>query len=312
MLQRKITDFGADIPFNKVNEKLEEHYGIKVPENGARTITLHHAYRIKIYQDNELGKIESPGKICIISETDGSMVPIVKTIDDVENKNGKVDRRKGKSLIYREAKLTLAHEKGSTTPTFSATFGDAKKAGEHVLHCVKSVGVNEETKIHCVGDGAIWISNQIEEQFGKNATYLIDFYHLCEYLSATASSCAPNNEKIWLDEQKRLLKANEWSQVLLALQPHIELQNIPEENAPVRTCYRYIKNRSHQLNYKAAIDDDLPIGSGEIESAHRYVIQKRLKIAGAWWLEKNAENMLALRVGRANKQWESYWVRKAA
>ncbi len=52
---------------------------------------------------------------------------------------------------------------------------------------------------------------------------------------------------------------------------------------------------------------DLPIGSGEIESAHRYLIQKRLKLPGAWWLAVNAENMLALRVNRANGEWHNYW-----
>lgn len=310
VLQRRITDFGAETPFNKVNERLKEHYGITVPENSARTITLRHAHQTKIYQDGQLGKIESLGKACIISETDGSMVPIVKTRDFMESE--KIDRRKGKQLIYREAKLTLAHEKGSTTPIFSATFEDAKKAGEHVLHCVKSVGVNEETKVHCVGDGAVWIANQIEEQFGANGTYLIDFCHLCDYLSAAAPSCSPNNEKIWLDKQKELLKESLWPQVLLVLQPYLESQEVPEENAPVRACYRYIKNRPHQLDYKDAIDNELPIGSGEIESAHRYVIQKRLKIAGAWRLEANAEDMLALRVSRANNEWESYWMREAA
>ena len=310
MLQRKITDFGADTPFKKVNEKLKEHYGITVPENSPRAITLCHAGHIKKCQESVLGKIESAGVDCIISETDGSMVPIVQTVKAVENE--KVDRRKGKVLIYREAKLTLAHEKGSVTPTFSATFGDAKKAGEHMLHCVKTVGANKKTKVHCVGDGAVWIANQIEEHFGANATYLIDFCHMSDYLSAAASSCAPGNEKSWLDKQKALLKASHWAQVLLALQPHIEAQDIAEEDAPVRACYRYIKNRPHQLDYKAAIDNDLPIGSGEIESAHRYVIQKRLKIAGAWWLEENAGKMLALRVNRANEQWESYWMRDAA
>ena len=33
----------------------------------------------------------------------------------------------------------------------------------------------------------------------------------------------------------------------------------------------------------------LPIGSGEIESAHRHLVQKRLKLAGAWWKETNAQ-----------------------
>jgi Uncharacterised protein family (UPF0236) len=309
-LQRRITDFGADIAFKQVNKKLQEHYGITVPENGIRTTTLRHASQLKVLQSEQLGKIESPSKPCVISETDGSMVPIVKTKDAIENE--KMDRRKGKLLIYREARLTLAHEKGSVTPTFSATLGDVKEAGQHVLHCVKTVGTDEKTNIHCVGDGAVWIADQIEEQFGANATYLIDFYHLCEYLSAAASSCAPTKEKDWLDTQKDLLKASSSSQVLLALQPYIESQDTADEQAPVRACYRYIKNRPHQLDYKAAIDNDLPIGSGEIESAHRYVIQKRLKIAGAWWLEETAENMLALRVNRANNQWDEYWKNKAA
>lgn len=306
-LQRRITDFGADVPFGNVNKKLKEHYGIALPESSLKIITLKHAEKIKQIQDRELGTIESPGKLCVISETDGSMIPIVKTSSD-----SVVDKRKKKSLFYREARLTLAHEKGSKTPVFSATLGDVNEAGQHMRHCVKVVGVNNDTKIHCVGDGAPWIANQIEEHFGANATYLIDFYHTCEYLSAAAPICAMNKEKSWIEEQKKLLKAGQASQVLIALLPHIESQKMPDEEAPVRMCHRYIKSRLHQMDYKTAIDNDLPIGSGEIESAHRYVIQKRLKIAGAWWLEENAENMLALRVARANNHWESYWQDQAA
>jgi hypothetical protein len=38
------------------------------------------------------------------------------------------------------------------------------------------------------------------------------------------------------------------------------------------------------------------------------VIQQRLKLAGGWWRESNAETMLALRVARANQLWEHYWL----
>jgi hypothetical protein len=56
----------------------------------------------------------------------------------------------------------------------------------------------------------------------------------------------------------------------------------------------------------------LPIGSGEVESAHRYVIQKRLKLSGAWWTSENAQVMLNLRVTRANGGWHQYWDKLAA
>ncbi len=77
--------------------------------------------------------------------------------------------------------------------------------------------------------------------------------------------------------------------------------------APVRACHRYLNNRKHQLGYPKAIERDLPIGSGEIESAHRYIIQQRLKLPGAWWTQENARAMLALRIIRANGLWDDYW-----
>ncbi len=58
---------------------------------------------------------------------------------------------------------------------------------------------------------------------------------------------------------------------------------------------------------KQTAEKGLPIGSGEIESAHRYVIQERLKLPGAWWKAENVDSMLALRVVRANDQWDEYW-----
>ena len=61
-----------------------------------------------------------------------------------------------------------------------------------------------------------------------------------------------------------------------------------------------------------ALKEELPIGSGEIESAHYYVIQQRLKLTGAWWKEDKAAKMLALKIIRANGQWEAYWQRGKA
>jgi hypothetical protein len=59
--------------------------------------------------------------------------------------------------------------------------------------------------------------------------------------------------------------------------------------------------------YAGAIKQGLSIGSGEIDSAHGCLIQKRLSYPGSWWKPANAEHMLSLRVNRANGQWRSYW-----
>jgi len=46
-LQRRITDFGSDVPFGKISFKLKEHYGIEVPANSAQSITEDYACRIR-------------------------------------------------------------------------------------------------------------------------------------------------------------------------------------------------------------------------------------------------------------------------
>lgn len=136
----------------------------------------------------------------------------------------------------------------------------------------------------------------------------IDFYHLCEYLAAAAPRTNKQQQKNWLKKQKTALKKNQVIKVLNDLSTRIEPEHIADKFAPVRVCYRYIKNRLEYINYKGAIDANLPIGSGKIESAHRYVIQKRLKLTGSWWTIKNADNMLALRILRVNNDWQSYWL----
>jgi hypothetical protein len=58
---------------------------------------------------------------------------------------------------------------------------------------------------------------------------------------------------------------------------------------------------------QGALQRGLPIGSGDIESAHRYIIQEWLKLPGAWWSPAHIETMLALRLNRANREWQAYW-----
>ena len=103
------------------------------------------------------------------------------------------------------------------------------------------------------------------------------------------------------------MKNNEFEKVIQHLAIHLEPVEVENSKAPVRACHRYLSNRKDQLDYKGAIEKGLPIGSGEIESAHRYVIQKRLKLPGAWWITDNVESMLRLRVVRANDDWQEYW-----
>ena len=250
---------------------------------------------------------EQAGVAVLITEMDGSMLPVVETGEASET----IDRRKTRQLSWKEARLCLAHQPGSVTPVFAATTGGVEEAGKQWLQCTIAAGAGSQTKFHGLGDGAVWITEQMELQFGTQGQYLVDFYHLCEYLSPAAKVVAGDEKESWMEEKKNWMKDNRWRDVLESLEPFVEDDSIADPDAPVRACQRYIDNRTHYLDYKSAEAADLPIGSGEIESAHRYVFQSRLKLAGAWWKIQNLDKMIALRIRRANHGWEDYWMEKS-
>jgi hypothetical protein len=238
----------------------------------------------------------------VIAETDGSMVPIVLTDTNAE------DRRKGKKHIWKEARLSIAHVLGETTLQFGVEFQEnVDEAGKILFDCACRAGFGRGTYLHSVGDGATWISGQVKKQFGSQGQYLVDFYHVCEYLEAAASTCSGEESKAsWVERQKERLKKGQAEKVIEALKPYPEPEKTEDHNAPVRRCLRYLSNRPGQFDYPGAQERGPPVGSGEIESAHRYIIQERLKIAGAWRTPENARVMLSLRVDRADGYWNRY------
>ena len=130
----------------------------------------------------------------------------------------------------------------------------------------------------------------------------------CLSAAAKAIEPLPAAGQQWQKTQQDRLRTDQLDDAVLnALQPHLEPAGGEDALAPVRQCHRYLSQRLQQLDYKSAIDQGLPIGSGEIESAHRYIVQERLKLPGTWWLAANADHMLALRVNRANGEWNDYW-----
>jgi hypothetical protein len=297
-LQRVLADFGADHAFGRVPDKLREHYGIDMPASTVRRTTERHA---QCLLEQEQARVIPAGTAqgrLFVGEMDGSMVPVVEVAKDAD------DRRKGKALVWKEARLCLVHPLGSATPVFGGHFaGGVEESGRQWARCAAKAGFGPASRLHAVGDGAPWIAAQVEANFGAQGSHLVDFYHLCEYLGAAAPACAANDAEAWLETQKDRLKANQTDAVLETLAPCLEAGY----EGSVADCDRYLRNRLSQLDYRGALERGLPIGSGEIESAHRYVIQERLKLPGAWWAPANVEAMLALRLNRANREWDGYW-----
>ena len=265
-----MVDFGADNPFAGAAHKLKEHYGIEVPISAVRTTTEAHGESIRNNTPLQTEMPDRPGVPQLIAEVDGSMIPEVE-ISPAGDGQQQVDRRKARKVKWTEARLCLAHEPGSVTPVFGASLallGGPDEAGAQLMNCAIRAGAGTTTKLHCVGDGAQWIAEQVELRFGLQGRYLVDLYHVCEYLAPAAERIVGKDKHAWMDKQKQKLKENRSSEVLQDLQPLLEPDTVADADAPVRACHRYIRNRPGQFDYQTALQSGLPMDSGELESAH--------------------------------------------
>jgi hypothetical protein len=276
---------------------VREHYGIDVPVEAIRRHTLHHGRSI-----SQLSGERARAAKTLVVQMDGTMIPVVQPGQGP-------DARKGKQLLWREARLCLARPSEQAQGLYGATLGSAESAAWAWREVAITAGLAKKTHVHGLGDGAPWILEKFGDNFGQQGSYLLDFYHVSEYLAQAAIKVTrTGKEREWTRRQQGRLLNNQSGKVLRSLEPHLEPPNTQE--APVSAAHRYLTERQHCLDYAGARSRNLPIGSGEIESGHRHVIQKRLKVAGGWWKETNAQAMLNLRTARANNQWAQHWICK--
>jgi hypothetical protein len=121
--QPAIADFATDQAFAQTRIKLQERYGFEIGESTIQRIVLGYARAMFDADRPSLDFPETSSRHkTIVAQTDGGMIPIVEP--DVNQK----DKRKGKKTSWGEAKISLAHAKGSRTPVYAKSAPERSKA----------------------------------------------------------------------------------------------------------------------------------------------------------------------------------------
>ena len=170
------------------------------------------------------------------------------------------------------------------------------------LRQVKEAGLIPENQVRlcAIGDGAPWIWKWVEELF-PSARQILDYYHCSSCLHAVAEaqySADAGRAGHWLEATLARLYCGEGPGVVWGLQ---RMQPVSEEAEEViATALTYLQKRLHQVDFGSHRKGGYPIGSGAIESAHRFIGHVRLKRSGAWWYKENSNAILALRCALYN------------
>lgn len=183
----------------------------------------------------------------------------------------------------------------------------AETFADEALGEVVRRGVDQAATVVAVSDGAPWIQGFVDLHC-PGAVRILDFAHAAGYLAQAATEAfgadsAPMRE--WFCAQRHTLRHGDPDQVLAALTA------LPAGEA--RTdALRYLGERRSMIAYRTFTEAGWPIGSGCVESAHKHIVQARLKRSGMRWTPPMVTSMLALRTTLANERWEETWPRLSA
>ena len=97
-----MTDFGADDAFAAAGAKLKEHYGIEVPVSAMRWFTEEHGAAMRAQEKQKSDWSDRAGVPVLITEMDGSMLPVVEVAEPVAGE-ARLDRRKTRQVSWKEA-----------------------------------------------------------------------------------------------------------------------------------------------------------------------------------------------------------------
>jgi Uncharacterised protein family (UPF0236) len=276
--------------YEKSNEVLKEMLQIEVSEAQIYRVTDFYgkAVAATVNEDPVLSAVKADEVLYV--EADGSMI-LTREQGWSEVKVGRIF--KSGDCLHADGKPGwISHSQ------YTAHLGGHKEFTKTLDNLIDKYG-NLGSRLVFVSDGATWIKNWIEDAFPK-AVSILDYYHVCEHLHEFSSGIFADKakEKIWTDKQKEWLLKGEVKTVIS------NIKRVGKNSEPANQLINYYSKNKNRMQYQHYVNIGCGIiGSGAIESAHRTLVQKRMKQSGQRWSWKGAQHMLNLRVVRKNSDW---------
>lgn len=147
---------------------------------------------------------------------------------------------------------------------------------------------------------------------GAAITIVLDIVHVLEYLWRAAYAFHKDGTpaaEAWVEHQLvKLLSGRSGGEIAKGMRLMAKSHGLDATAAkPVQKAATYLVKHTRLLHYDRALADGLPIATGVIEGACRYLVQDRLGRTGARWSLAGAEAVLRLRALRASGDFDDYW-----
>jgi hypothetical protein len=174
-------------------------------------------------------------------------------------------------------------------------------------------GWTEETQVRGIADGARYIRTRMAEAFHAGGfRFILDRPHCKEHLSSAGAELEPITgvpAQEWAKNALAKLEIKCVDEVVSEMKNAWEASGDDEKsrNDTLRREAAYFERNKDSVAYAEYRENGWSTASGEVESCHGHLVQARMKIGGAWWHPDGVDDVLALRLLKANGWWEEYW-----
>lgn len=313
-VERALTDFGIEEAFGQAEKRFEEHYGWRIGRTTILRVVEGHGEQAESFVAKKLEEAREaydepiatrPGKAELLVELDGCEIRTGSLHPSESGGLSPVRQlpRRRREQAWREVRVGLARPLDEVSASYVAGIASYPEICAQLFDVAVVRGLSSETDVVVVTDGAHGLRDGLLACFAEG-THLLDRPHLRENCHAAAEAQGLEGEPktAWVEDIVAKIHDGDIDQVLTELDGHTGTGA-----KRVRQLRGFLARFRDSFGYADALDRGWPIGSGEVESAHRHLPQKRLKLPGAWWRVDTVNKMLALRVVRANGWWDEYW-----
>jgi hypothetical protein len=149
---------------------------------------------------------------------------------------------------------------------------------------------------------------------GVQVTLILDVVHVMEYVWKAAralfGASTPDAEKWVTRRLLELFTGKTGGAISRTIRWWAERRDLDDAaRKAIATACGYLSDRARTrlMHYAGALEEGLPIATGVIEGACRYVVKDRMDRTGARWSLTGAEAVLRLRAVRASGDFDAYW-----
>lgn len=151
----------------------------------------------------------------------------------------------------------------------------------------------------------------LAKKYGVELTVVVDIIHVLEYLWKAAWAFHKEGDEAaqrWVHERLLEILRGKSSEVAGGISRSATLRGLKGAGRrAVDKCAGYLIKYRRYLRYDEYLRAGLPIATGVVEGACRYVVKDRCELTGARWTVPGAEAVLRLRSLRASGDFEAYW-----